>query len=664
MLSLLRNPKRHRETRMNFEDGISKEWVLGNGLGGYSSSTIIGCNTRKYHGLLVAAIEPPLKRKVLLSKLEEEVECDGKRWSLSTNEYVGGISPHGHEYMRSFKLDLLPVSVYDAGGVSVEKTISTVRGCNAVVVSYAISGPEDSEAIFKVRPFITSRGIHEIGCKAVLEISHGRSYLVSCSEAETLAVKSEGGVWHPSKLGEAEQWYRNFHFRSESERGYPSVEDLLCPGEFNFKADAPKTVSIIAAAGKDTLPPESIFRQMRGRHEIEKNQKRLRGITADFRSRTGINNHSLELLALAADSVIVKRIRPSGRSILAGYHWFSDFGRDVFISLPGLSLVTGRFKDARDIILSFSRHIAGGLVPNNFSEDGQPHFGGVDASLWFLYAVQKYLQYTGDIRFVEDLKETMESVINGFIDGNRFASADKDGLISITDRGHALTWMDVDMGGHQPTPRYGKVIEINALWYNALRFLSGIGLGEEYSDIADKAQTNFSKFWNEESSCMFDFVSDDIKEGSIRPNQIFAVSMPYTPIGIDMAEKIVDRVKEHLLTPYGLRSLSPKNSPYKTRYMGDSISRDLAYHQGTVWSWLIGPFITAYVRVSKGSKQSRKEAEEFLAPLLKHVDEVCVGSVSEIFDGSAPHLPRGCVSQAWSVAEILRSYYEDVLNKI
>ena len=324
---------------------------------------------------------------------------------------------------------------------------------------------------------------------------------------------------------------------------------------------------------------------------------------------------------------------------------------------------TGRFDDAKNILLTFGNAISNGLVPNHFAEDGNPNYNGADSSLWYIYAIQKYLEYTGDIKFVKKLLPQINTIIRGFIDGNEIGKVQDDGLISLYKTSKALTWMDVNIGDYHPTGRYGKIVEINALWYNSLRFLENITRDSaDYRKLASKVQDNFHIFWNEEKQCLYDFIYKNEKEDALRPNQIFALSLPYSPIEIEEGKAIISKIQNELLTPYGLRSLDKHDNNYIPFYKGDSTSRDLAYHQGTVWSWLIGPFITAYVTVNNRSEQSKREANNFINPLFSHMEESGLGSISEIFDGDHPHIPRGCISQAWSVGELLRAYFEDILS--
>ena len=650
---------------MDFESGTGKEWLVANGLGGYSSSTVIGCNTRKYHGLLVAALEPPVKRRILLSKLEEEVEVEGKTYLLSTNEYLGAVHPKGHNMLTSFELDPLPTSTFVLGEVSISKRIFPIHGRNAVVISYRISNLNKQEIIFRVRPLITSRGIHEIARPYTPESVFEKDSFIAKTGESYLGVGCSPGSWLSSDLPEDGKWYRNFKYRRELERGYPGVEDLYCPGKFTVESRKSFDVNILAAGGKrDEAETFNLFYK-KGRKYYgslyEGEKARINRLQKRFQRNTGLRQPEFDLLTIAADSFIVDRDKPRGKSIIAGYHWFTDFGRDTFIALPGLTLVTGRFDDTREILLTFSKQIKGGLVPNNFSEDGAAYFNGVDASLWFIYAVQKYLEYTGDPVFVEKILPGMLDVVHGFIRGNGLAKVGDDGLISVHKTRKALTWMDVNVGGTQATPRYGKVVEINALWYNALRFLEAVaGESTGFEDIASKAKDSFEIFWNDGRNCLYDFVAEGERNDFIRPNQIFALSLPYSPIEGKDAKAILSVVRSELLTPYGLRSLEKGSPSYRGTYEGGSDSRDIAYHQGTVWSWLLGPFVTAYVKANKGSKKSKREAEAFLKPIFSHLSDAGLGSISEIFDAEAPHRARGCISQAWSVGELLRAYCEDI----
>jgi predicted glycogen debranching enzyme len=650
---------------MDFEKGIQGEWLVANGVGGYSSSTILGCNTRKYHGLLVASLEPPVKRNVLLSKIDEEIIVDGETHQLSTNEYQNALHPRGYENLRSFELNPFPIFTYQILGITVRKKIFSVHGLNAAVITYQISNPAEHDVKFKAEPFITSRGIHFIGNPRAMEFSNGKDEVLAETEETILGIGCYPGNWQPSGFSQSENWYKNFHYRRERERGYPSDEDLYTPGEFLFATKKTAHLNVLVLGGgrssKDIFP--RLFKKKQAYYDslYEKEKKRIENQLENFHEKTKISNDRFDPLVVAADSFIVERQKPRGRSIIAGYPWFSDFGRDAFIALPGLTLITGRFEDAKKIISTFNEAIIQGLVPNNFSEDGVPHFNGVDASLWFIYAVQKYLEYSGDQAFVKKLLPSLKAVVNGFIRGNNLAAVQEDGLISVSNKPLALTWMDVNIHDQHATPRYGKVVEINALWFNSLRFLGElIEDSEEFDRLATKVQTSFEIFWNPEKNCLFDFIYRDLKDDYIRPNQIFSLSLPYSPLDKKRGRAVVSVVMKELLTPFGLRSLERKSASYRAEYAGDSEHRDLAYHQGTVWSWLLGPFITAYVKVNDRSHKSRLEAESILNPILSHISVAGLGSISEIFDGSPPHKPKGCISQAWSVGEILRAYFEDI----
>jgi predicted glycogen debranching enzyme len=653
--------------KMDIKSGLGREWLVANGLGGYSSSTIIGCNARKYHGLLVASLEPPIKRHVLLSKLEEEVEFEGRIHRLSTNEYVGSVYPEGYKWLSSFENDPFPTWTFKLGDVSLIKKLFTLHGHNAVLISYRVSNPQSRGIKISLRPLITSRGIHQTGGDFNPEIVDQENHVFSFTNETFLGIGCYPGKWVPSGLSEEDRWYRRFHYRLERERGYPSVEDLYCPGQFLLKPRGSIEFTVLAVGGRNEgyEPFMRLFKPDNGYYEklINREIERRKSLTKNFRKGTDIKEDKLDPLIISADSFVVERRKPRGKSIIAGYHWFSDFGRDTFISLPGLTLVTRRFEDAKRVIWTFSEAIKHGLIPNNFSEDGTPYFNGVDASLWFIYAAQKYYEYTGDNEFIKRLMPSMKAIVRGFMKGNQMARVGEDGLISILPTSKALTWMDVNVGDHHATPRFGRVVEINALWFNALRFLGDVVEdSNDYDELAAKVQSGYKVFWNEDRGCLFDFVLGDEKNASIRPNQIFSLSLPYSPLDREKGVSIIKVVGKELLTPYGLRSLERSNPEYRGYYAGDTVSRDLAYHQGTVWSWLLGPFITAFVKIRKHSVESKDKARELLRPLNSHMSESGLGTISEIFDAEPPYKPRGCISQAWSVGEVLRAYYEDILE--
>jgi predicted glycogen debranching enzyme len=635
---------------VELQTSLEREWLETNGLGGFASSTICGLNTRRYHGLLTAATKPPVGRIVLLSKLEETLIVDGTRYDLSANRYPAVIHPRGFEHLKEFTLDPVPTFTYEADGVSVRKSVFMVHGENTTVVQYEITG----NATLEVRALIAFRDYHSLTrANAALDpaVSHfaGRVVVRPYADLPELHLAHDADAIDTSGC-----WYYNFEYDRERERGLDAQEDLFSPCVFRFENRARCTIIASTDACRASSAPSLLANELRRR------------------SSTGaapIDTPLVRRLVRAADQYIVRR--GSFSSIIAGYHWFSDWGRDTMIALPGLTLVTGRFDVARDILLAFAGAVDMGMLPNRFPDAGEtPEYNTVDATLWFFEAVRAYTAYSGDVNFVLDnLYAKLKDIVEWHLKGTRYGiSVDEDGLLRCGAPGSQLTWMDVKIGDWVVTPRHGKPVEVQALWYNALRIMQNLAAaaGDEarelfFRNIADLARESFrTKFWNDELSCLYDCINGNERDASIRPNQIFAVSLAHPLLEGERAWAVVEAVREHLRTPMGLRTLAPWDPAYRPRYKGGVFERDSAYHQGTVWPWLLGPFITAYVKVHDGSAEARETALSWAAGVESHLDTACLGHISEIADAEAPHTPRGCVAQAWSVAEILRAVVEDV----
>lgn len=643
-------------TCRSLDEALSREWVETNGLGGYSSSTIAGLNTRRYHGLLVAATKPPVGRAVMLSKLEEGLVVGGRRYELSSNQYPGAIHPRGYEYQTDFRLDPFPVFTYEVEGVRVEKTVFMVHGENTTVVQYDFN--KSADCAFDLRPFVAFRDYHSLarenGALDAGVLSEGGVVTVRpYADYPPLHLAHEGG-----KVYKAGYWYLDFEYREERARGFDFTEDLFSPFVLRFDLGGRTRLSVIASTERRDASRADEYR----RAEIERRREVI-----ELAPQTG--GELVSALAAAADQFIVAR--GEEKSVIAGYHWFSDWGRDTMIALPGLTLATNRPEIARSVLSEFARHVDEGMLPNRFPDAGErPEYNTVDATLWYFEAVRAYLAYTDDAEFVrEALYGVLADIVDWHTKGTRYnIRVDSDGLLYSGAEGVQLTWMDAKVGDWVVTPRRGKAVEIQALWYNALRVMQdlarrfGDAEGQKlYASMAERARESFNqKFWNEAAGCLYDIVDGDTLDASVRPNQIFAVSLPHSMLSAEGARRVVSTVERELLTPYGLRSLARGDAHYRGRYEGNSLSRDGAYHQGTVWAWLMGPFITAYLKVNDRSSGSRARAEVWLMRFREHLSEAGLGQVSEIFDGDAPHTPRGCVAQAWSVAELLRAAVEDV----
>ncbi|AKB27522.1 Putative glycogen debranching enzyme, archaeal type, TIGR01561 [Methanosarcina siciliae T4/M] len=643
-----------------YEEGIKKEWIIGNGLGGYASSTVLGAGTRTYHGLLVAAPENSPGRLLLLSSLDEEISTGGEVYRLATHKYPGTVSPTGFNYLSKFILAPFPMWVYQPGAFTVKKKVFMVHNNNTTCVVYDIRSRKE-DAILRIFPMVNSRDFHYT--------THS-GYLSFYQETDSTGLKLESSNGFSFFLSSNLQyhrdpmWYYNFEYDAEKERGLAFQEDNFNPGYFESKLKMGTSRFFIAVSTEDisSLTLEEV-------EELYTREVYRQNLLA-FNSRL-TEPFALKLLR-ATDCFIVKNPSTGESSVIAGYHWFADWGRDTMISLPGLFLVTRRFDEARSTLKNFSRHCRRGLVPNVFPAlGGEAVYNTVDASLWFIHALGRYFAYTKDLLFLSEVWDTVESIMDNYRKGTDFGiGMDSDFLIR---QGPQLTWMDAKVEDIPVTPRAGKACEINALWYNALKTASRIGglLGKEtssYETLAAGVASSFEEvFWNPETNCLYDLVTKDedgnqIKDSSIRPNQIFAVALPYTLLSPEKEKAIVDRVEKDLLTPFGLRTLSTDNPSYKGRYHGGPKERDLAYHNGTVWPWLLGAYVKAYRKVHNYSKKSLEDMRSLLKGFDMHLETAGIGTISEVFDGDFPYSSEGCIAQAWSVAEILRAYVEDVLG--
>jgi predicted glycogen debranching enzyme len=641
----------------DFDAATSREWLETNGIGGFACSTVIGLNMRRYHALLTAAMNPPAGRIVLLSKFEETLVIDGRRYDLSTNQYSGAVHPEGHTCLEEFRLGPFPIFKFVVEGVAVEKSIFMVHGQNATVIQYHASGQGTRIVQLELRPLIAFRDYHGLthenaSLDSNVHIHHER--LVSVHPY----------VDHPSlyfahdadELNSEGYWYRNFEYAVERERGLDCIEDLFNPFTMHFNLRARNTATIIASPEiMDVASADKLrLQEMNRRSQIV-----LQAPGQDDLVRT---------LTATADQYIVSR--GDQKTVIAGYPWFTDWGRDTMIALPGLTLATGRDEIARSILCEFARHVDRGMLPNRFPDAGEtPEYNTIDAALWYFEAVRSLLHYTSDYLFVQThLYAVLVDIIEWHIRGTRYGiKMDEDGLIASTDPAVQLTWMDAKIGDWVVTPRNGKAVEIQALWYNALRTMEDIaqkiGNSEgavKYSALADLAKRSFNGiFWNGNAACLYDCVLGDSADGTMRPNQILAASLTYSMLDHDRAKAVVGAVERELFTPYGLRSLSPADPRYRGRYTGDPVARDSSYHQGPIWAWLLGPFIDAYLKVN--GEKAQVQVREWLQVFSGHLTEAGLGHVSEIFDGDDPHLPRGCFAQAWSVAELLRAIVENGL---
>lgn len=630
----------------DFSAASSREWLETNGIGGFASGTIAGSNSRRYHGTLTAATRPPLGRLTLVSKIEETITVDSEPFELSTNQYPGRVHPTGYENLLSFRLDPFPIWTYSVAGIEIEKRVFMVHGRNSTVVTYTVKPKVRNKNIsMTLRPMLAFVDYHHLQHETSefngeYKISDGLIEIQPVVDMPRLYVSHNGTRVEPTGY-----WYRDFEYAIEKERGFDHHEDLFQPFELTF--DLETSATVIFSTDNDLAA--------RNAAQLEKDEvQRRKALIKTAKAKTDFEKQ----LVLAADQFIVQR--GEGHTVIAGYPWFSDWGRDTMIALPGLTLATGRPEIARGILLEFARAVSEGMLPNRFPDAGEmPEYNTVDATLWYFEAVRSYVEATGDLRFVrEELYKTLAEILVWHLRGTRYnIHVDTDGLLYAGSPDVQLTWMDAKIGDLVVTPRTGKAVEIQALWYNALCTMADLAqrFGDDedrakYLSMAELAKLSFNAvFWNEAETCLFDVVENGTRDESVRPNQIFAASLHHSMLDDDRARMVVDKVEAELLTSVGLRSLSPRDPQYRPIYIGSPFDRDSSYHQGTVWGWLIGGFIDAYRRVHPG-----RTLPGDLSGFDQHLREAGVGQISEIFDAAAPHTPRGCPAQAWSVAEALR----------
>jgi predicted glycogen debranching enzyme len=656
------------------------EWLITNGIGGYSSSTAAGVITRRYHGLLVASLPNPLGRIVMLNHLGEELRIDHRHAPLNSEKRVAGpVDPTAAAKLTDFRLETgLPVWQYSWGDVCVEKRVVMVHNQNTVHVRYRLTdGPE--AATLELRPAVHFRGYEDRVDAARNSPSTTRYVIQSSSAMHVLRAEADSGI-PPLKLHVvgAESYHfvtderltSEYLYPVEESRGYEFRGTLWTPGYFEVMLRRGVCATLIASVEADdvmlALSPDEVASL-----EHERRRRLVDASVPQVQNETGAE------LVLAADQFI---ITPRGRTadstraaalgnevrtVIAGYHWFTDWGRDTMISLEGLTLATGREREASFILRTFAHYVRQGLIPNMFpdgSNEGLYHTA--DATLWYFHAIEAYRRRVDDETALLHLLPIMIDIVDHHVKGTRFGICvdPSDGLLRQGAQGYQLTWMDAKVDGWVVTPRRGKAVEINALWYNALRLLQGWiqevrgdGAASAIRDRADRAYESFNKrFWMEDEGFLFDIVDGDEGEGRLcRPNQIFAISLDHPVLDQTRWGPVIHVVQERLLTPVGLRSLAPGEPGYRPRYFGDLRARDASYHQGTVWGWLIGPWIDAWLKVHP---EDRAGAREFLSGLIAALGRFGLGTLAEIFDAEPPYTPRGCISQAWSVAEVLRCW--------
>lgn len=670
---------KYEKEKLNIEEGIKREWVITNGLGGYASSTILGVNTRKYHGLLVAPLNPPGSRNLILSKLDESIEIDGKSYGLFTNMCKNYVSD-GYKYLERFEKEYIPIFTYKVEDVEIKKFICMEHGKNTVAVLYTIKNG-DHTGKFTVAPIINFRDFHsttkDYDFNLKQDITENKVKIV-VNERSTIPIymnMTEGKyIKHEHDI------FRNMYYIEEEKRGLGSEENLVVPGryEIELKPNEEKCITFVCSL-------ENNIEEIDARNLINKEIIRITSLIYDSylldeKNKNFQNPDYKEMIKnyiIASDNFVVYRPSFALYTLIAGYPWFLDWGRDTLISFEGILLIPRRFKIAKEVLLTCIRDIKYGLVPNGYSGyDGRPLYNSVDSSLLLFEQVKKYLNYTQDYEFFKNnLYEVLIKIIDSYASGinldNNNIYLDEDGLISSGTPDTQNTWMDAKIGSVAITPRNGKAIEINALWYNALKIMEEFTklyndkeLSKKYASMARKCKTSFNeKFYNKKRKSLYDVLVD----GKIRPNQLAALSLSYQVIdpGSEVAKEIFNTVTKKLLTPYGLKTLAKGEPCYRDVYEGDNVKRDMSYHQGITWPWLLGMYSDSYKNIIKAEK-NKKEKQRMEEEYNKFVEGVentfikemyensTVGSISELYDSTKPYLAKGSIAQAWSVAEVFR----------
>mgnify|MGYP000869898775 FL=1 len=647
--------------------GVQKEWVLTNGIGGYAGSSVTGAHARKHHGYLIASLHPPVERFVILSKINECLIRSSEKIDFTVEQYLAddGSTAYrkGIEYLNSFTYDGLVHFTTKAPEFTMTKTLAFEHGKNTIAVSYDIQNDGDA-ATLVLTPLFNYRVHHDASTVDTLKFDttyeQPEIRLVPQQNKDvTIRLFTDDGTVVPCE----EKYTTGMQLQKELDVESDALDDNYTPYQIEFPLDAGcrKKISIVCTI-EDVYEKDAFATAAAEMARFDALEK-----------KAGYHDELAETLTIAADHFLAYRQSTGLMTVLAGLPWFTDWGRDTMIALTGLTLSTGRYQDARDILTTFARYVHHGMVPNMFPDEGTaPLYNTADASMWYFYAVGKYLDYTGtpeDYAFVQEtIYPKLKEIIAAYEHGTDFSIyMEEDGLIHAGSGLDQVTWMDVRVGDWVATPRHGKPVEINALWYHALclmeEWTTRFGEdGSHYAALAAHAKESFTKeFWNEKDGCLYDVVDGLEGDATLRPNQIYAVSLPHRMLDADKEKKIVDKVYEKLYAKTGLRSLSPDDKEYHPTYEGCLDKRDHAYHQGTSWGFLLGGFLTAYVHVYGTSKEVIKQADAMLDATREQFYHGCIGSIAEIFDGDEPHTSRGCYAQAWSVGEILRAYTEDIL---
>jgi len=648
-----------REICGDFAVADRREWLCTNGLGGFASGTIAGGLARRYHGLLVAALHPPLGRTLVVTKLEEDVDYGGRIHALSTNRWADGtVAPQGFRDLERFHLDgTTPVWTYACADAQLEKRVWMEPGANTTYVTYRVlraSGPLS----LTLRVLVNYRDYHATtrgdGWRMDVAVVTGGLRVVAFAGARPVSILAPG-----AEARAEHTWYHGFALAREHERGLDAEDDHLHAGTLRAALSPGAALTVVVSTEPSPSPDGDAAWARRTAHEADLLARSAAGWPGVVDAPAWVRH-----LVLAADQFVARRSlpdEPDGATVIAGYPWFGDWGRDTMIALPGLALTTGRGDLAARVLRTFARYVDRGMLPNRFPDGHDtPEYNTADATLWWIEAIRATYAATGDAGLLAELWPTLESVVEWHRRGTRYGIGEDpgDGLLRAGEPGVQLTWMDARVGDWVVTPRIGKPVEINALWYNALCAMAGFARAlerapEPWDEAAERVRRSFGRFWCERAGHCYDVVDGpDGDDAALRPNQIFAVSLPESPLPPAQQRRVVDACARHLLTSYGLRSLAPEHPAYRASCSGEQLARDGAYHQGTVWGWLLGPFALAHARVHG----DRAAALTLLEPMRHHLGDYGVGSIAEIFDGDAPFSPRGCPAQAWSVAETLRAW--------
>ena len=657
-----------------FKEGIKREWAVTNGIGGYAGSSMIGAHSRTHQGYLIASLHAPIERYLVFSKINETVTVGTSTVSFETSQHCASgktVYTEGQKFLTSFIYDGSVHYTYETDNFSFEKHITLKRNANVCAVAYELTAG-DNDCTFTLTPLFNYREHSESSTPDTLKFetfTEDRTFYLVPEKNKDIAIRfqtSEG------TFSERETVYDiDMQLQIEVDLETDGLDCHYCPVDLSIAvpANTTKKVSILCSIGDVNERPAPVS-ATEAFSILEENAS----CHAELFEKAGYRDSFANQLVLASDQFLTYRESTKMMTVLAGLPWFTDWGRDTMIAFTGLTLCTKRFKEAEEILLTFARYIRHGIVPNMFPDDNMPPlYNTVDASLWYFYAVYQYLHYNPAAEAEAFVKEQifphLKEIISAYEKGTDFSIyMEDDGLIHAGSGLDQITWMDVRVGDWVATPRHGKPVEINALWYNALRIMESLceKFDEDasaYRTRAEQVKESFNaKFWDSSNQCLFDVVDGDEPDDHIRPNQIYAVSLPFSLLPEEQEKAVVALVEKELFVGCGLRSLAPDHPDYHGIYCGALAKRDAAYHQGTAWGFLLGGFFSAYMKVNHHSSSAAANAVRMLEPVRKHLtDSGCIGSISEIFDGDAPHNPRGCYAQAWSVGEVLRCYCEDIL---